>query len=490
MKKRFLCLILTLIMMLSLLPVASAASIEAEHTAQGLYELGLFKGTGTNANGTPIFALNNITTRNQAIIMLVRLLGKEEEALAGEWDLPFTDVVKGSTSYYYIGYAYANGLTNGTTATTYSGGTPIRANQYITFVLRSLGYVSGEDFKVSTAWEFSDEIGLTHGEYDASNAGSFLRADVADISVNALEEELKGGEETLAEKLVKEDVFTQAQYEETVEGKPTPAPQAPKDETANLTFKTISKDRYYWGCWGSVPSFATVKSIEYAVDGDYVYFRMNYKGDTVQKFFTMPVIWEGGNGNGILGPMEIHSVKPGSSEFTCKVPKSTFETYTDFLICPSEDGKTGPGDYIIKVGYLELTEDNKPPAFYPYSEIIDDSYEVPDFKFHSVERARVMGGYLYRMNFTNTLDGRDIQFWTVKEGRNEGWNRGLMHRVALKDGDTTAIYFVPDYVSDDYDAVYARVRDDPKTGVFQEHAYIDIYFHGAPAQPDDADYYK
>ena len=51
--------------------------------------------------------------------MLVRLLGKEEEALAGNWDLPFTDVSKTSAAYPYIGYAYANGLTNGTSATTF-----------------------------------------------------------------------------------------------------------------------------------------------------------------------------------------------------------------------------------------------------------------------------------------------------------------------------------------------------------------------------------
>ncbi|MBR4869476.1 MAG: hypothetical protein IKU12_01710, partial [Oscillospiraceae bacterium] len=301
-----------------------------------------------------------------------------------------------------------------------------------------------------------------------------------DISANALGEDMKSGEKTLAEKLVAEDVFSAKKYEETVVGKPTPAPKPPKDETAHLTFKTISKEAYYWGCWGTVPSFATVKSIEYAVDGDYVYFRMHYKGDTVQKFFAMPVIWEGGNGTGTLGPMEIYSVEPGSSVFTCKVPKSTFETYTEFLISPSEDGKTGPGDYIIKVGYLGLTADNNAPVFYPYEEIIDDSYEVPDFRFRSVERARVVGGYLYRVNFSNSMD-RDIQFWTVREGQSEAWNRGLMHRVPLKDGDSVAVYFVPDYVDAAYDMTLVRVRDDPKTGAFQEHAYIDIYFHGAPA---------
>ena len=186
--------------MVSLIPSAAAAPDEATEAAQTLYELGLFRGTGTNSDGTPIFDLGKTPTRNQAVIMLVLLLGKEQEALAGNWKLPFTDVPKGSTAYPYIGYAYANGLTNGTTATTYSGGNPIRANQYITFVLRALGYVSGEDFKVSTAWEFSDRIGLTDGRYDSSTT-EFLRRDIALISENALSARLKGSNVMLLRKL-------------------------------------------------------------------------------------------------------------------------------------------------------------------------------------------------------------------------------------------------------------------------------------------------
>ncbi len=234
MKKRFVCLLLVLIMVLSMVPVASAVAMDKD-SAEILYELGLFRGTGTNADGTPIFDLEKTPTRNQAIIMMVRLLGKEEEALAGDWELPFTDVVKGSTSYYYIGYAYANGLTNGTTATTYSGGNPIRANQYITFVLRSLGYVSGEDFNVSTAWELSDKLGITDGRYNQHTAGDFSRGDVANISMDALAGVQKGKEETLAEKLIGDEVFTRSQYEKAVEDI-TPPKENPAPDYKNTAF--------------------------------------------------------------------------------------------------------------------------------------------------------------------------------------------------------------------------------------------------------------
>ena len=228
MKKTLLSLLLSIAMACSFIPSAAAASSEAALAADTLYELGLFKGTGTNADGTPIFDLNKTPTRNQAIIMLVRLLGKEEMALSGTWDIPFTDVPENMRPY--IGYAYANGLTNGTSATTYSGTNPIRANQYITFVLRALGYVSGEDFEVSTAWNFSDEIGLTTGQYNGKTT-SFIRGDVAVISSNALSVQLKTSNKSLAEKLISDGVFTSAEYKKASESpvilKEPPAPTGP-----------------------------------------------------------------------------------------------------------------------------------------------------------------------------------------------------------------------------------------------------------------------
>ena len=188
--KKVLTFLLTLFLIGCMAPMVSAANDEATEAADALYELGLFKGTGTNPDGTPVFDLDKTPTRNQAVIMLVRLLGKEEEALAGNWNLPFTDVPKASTAYPYIGYAYANGLTNGTSATTYSGTNPIKANQYIAFVLRSLGYESGKDFEVSSSWKLSDELGLTDGQYtnytSNTNPPAFTRGQVAIISYRSL----------------------------------------------------------------------------------------------------------------------------------------------------------------------------------------------------------------------------------------------------------------------------------------------------------------
>lgn len=181
--KRTVALILLIVLMLSLVPAAFAASDEAVSAANALHELGLFNGTGVGADGKPNFDLDRTPTRNEAVTMLVRLLGKEDEAKAGIWKTPFTDVPQWAMPY--VGYAYEHGLTTGMSATLYSGNKPVTVSQYLTFVLRSLGYTSGADFQWDKAWVLSDQIGLTQGQYNA-NTTNFTRGDVAIISNSSL----------------------------------------------------------------------------------------------------------------------------------------------------------------------------------------------------------------------------------------------------------------------------------------------------------------
>lgn len=197
MKKRIFSVLLVALLFCSIVTPASAANGQEENSAQVLYTLGLFKGTGTNPDGTPIFDLDKTPTRNQALIMLVRLLGKEEEALAGTWDIPFTDVSESMRPY--VGYAYNNGLTNGTSATTYSGSNPIKSTHYIVFVLRALGYKDGVDFQWNNAWQFARELYINRDDYTSSSR--FTRGDVAIISVNALGAKIKDSDTHLVERV-------------------------------------------------------------------------------------------------------------------------------------------------------------------------------------------------------------------------------------------------------------------------------------------------
>ena len=175
---------LAFLMLFALCMPALAAESEAQEAAETLYELGLFKGTGTDAAGKPVFDLGRAPTRAEAVTMLVRLLGKEEDARSGSWEIPFTDVANWAKPY--VGYAYANGLTTGVSETRFGGSQTVTAAQFLTFTLRALGYESGKDFSWDTAWTLTDTLGITNGQYHAKTNGSFLRADAAMVSCLAL----------------------------------------------------------------------------------------------------------------------------------------------------------------------------------------------------------------------------------------------------------------------------------------------------------------
>jgi hypothetical protein len=204
MKKRILCVALAFLLVIALIP-ASSAKTPAKTAADNLFMLGLFQGVGTNADGTPNFALDRAPTRAEAVTMLVRLLGKESAAKSGAFQTPFTDVPDWATPY--VGYAYENKLTNGVSATAFGSNSPVTAAQYLTFVLRALGYEDGTDFTWSSAWTLSDKLGFTSGEYNA-NTKSFTRGDAASVSYDALFINGKSSGKPLYETLIDEGAFT------------------------------------------------------------------------------------------------------------------------------------------------------------------------------------------------------------------------------------------------------------------------------------------
>lgn len=200
MKKRLVSIVLLIVLVVSLCPVFASADSPEVAAAEQLYELGLFRGTGTDADGKPVFDLERAPSRIEALVMLVRLLGKEEEALNGEWKHPFTDVPAWADGY--VAYAYENGLTNGISATLFDPASVTYPDIYFTFVLRALGYSDrGENaqFVYNEANKFALNIGLTERDYAG---GEFLRGDVATASLAALSFPLYGETTTLIGSLI------------------------------------------------------------------------------------------------------------------------------------------------------------------------------------------------------------------------------------------------------------------------------------------------
>ena len=184
----------------------AAKEITPQALAEELYSLGLLYGednTGKN------FALDRTANRVEGLAMLIRLLGKEEEARAGSWSYSFQDVPKWADPY--VGYAYENGLAAGVSSTKYDSDSDTTVYMYLTFVLRALGYSDVEgDFSWKDPYDLAAEAGILPSDVDQEQ---FLRADLVLVSVAALGATLKGSEQTLADKLIEDGVFTQEQYD-------------------------------------------------------------------------------------------------------------------------------------------------------------------------------------------------------------------------------------------------------------------------------------
>ena len=191
--KRILSFLMALVLAVTLAPANCVAADAALEAANALNALGLFSGTGTDAQGNPQYELERQPTRQEAITMLVKLVGGTEESSKGGWQTPFTDVDDWAKNW--VGYAYAKGLTAGTSATTFGAKEKTTAAQFLTFVLKALGYDANSDFSWDNAWPLAEQVGLSHGEYNAQT--TFTRGDMAVISHRALSAQMKGSDSTL-----------------------------------------------------------------------------------------------------------------------------------------------------------------------------------------------------------------------------------------------------------------------------------------------------
>ena len=232
--------------------------------------------------------------------------------------------------------------------------------------------------------------------------------------------------------------------------------------------------------YGDTPDYFTAERFEYAMDGEDVYFRIYFSSETVGEFFVTvgnSILSLKGTYLGELAPLRRYAADAESGVFTCKIERELLEQYYTLYLGPSEDYKQSP-DYAIRAGYF-LTYDGEEPQFQEETAYQDDSYEAPDFQFQSLEYAEVVGGRLYRMNFTNGIR-RMVQLWLSEQGSSEGWKYlpGGFIRTP-EPGDTSVVYFVPNCVwKTDLEVIHIRIRDNDYDGSCPDHGYVDIYLNG------------
>ena len=150
----------------------TAAAVSPQSAAEDLAAADVFRGTDAG------FELDRAPTRSEAAVMLVRLYGAEEDALAryaaGEISHPFED---GNTwAAPYLAWLYDAGLVRGMSETQYGADLPCRARDYALFLLRALGYQDGYDFD----WAQTEAFAAEKNVYSAALfGGTFTRGDLA-----------------------------------------------------------------------------------------------------------------------------------------------------------------------------------------------------------------------------------------------------------------------------------------------------------------------
>jgi len=205
--KKIVSILLLLALLCGLAFSVNAVSEQDRRTADALYSLNLFLGYGNDEDGNPNYGLNDSLTREQGLLLLLRMLGKADAAKQYTGKHPFKDV----SAYYdcYVAYAYNTGLTKGTGASTFEGTTPMNQKMFATFCLRTLGYQDGTsgDFKYDDALTFAAGKG-----FDMADSGAFTRADTVSLFWQTLNMKLKNSELTLADRLISLGVFSAEEF--------------------------------------------------------------------------------------------------------------------------------------------------------------------------------------------------------------------------------------------------------------------------------------
>lgn len=182
-----------------------SAETDYNALADALKAMGLFQGS-TTAYGSG-YDLENAPTRMEGLIMFLRLMGKEDAALAfsGE-SVTFADVPNWAAAY--AAYAYNQGYTKGQGLDSqgnvvFGSFSQLSAKDYMTFLLRALSYQEGIDFNWSTAISDAKTLGvITKGEESLLTEKPFLRSQVVYLSYFSLSAKARGEEVTLLNRLI------------------------------------------------------------------------------------------------------------------------------------------------------------------------------------------------------------------------------------------------------------------------------------------------
>ena len=186
--KRVLSLGMTAAMITGLMVVGtSAAGYSDVSTEDNVEAIEVLQSVGVmvgDENGD--FNPDQLVTRNEMAVVMSKLMDYRVATYAGT--SPFTDVP--SWAEPYVAACWTNGITAGTSATTYGGDASVTTAQAALMLMKALGYFQysndfGNDWQLSTVSQGS-KIGLFNG-VEAAVTEAMTRNDVAQMVLNTLE---------------------------------------------------------------------------------------------------------------------------------------------------------------------------------------------------------------------------------------------------------------------------------------------------------------
>lgn len=182
----------------SAVPAMAFNSNESRSIENFFIEAKLLKGNGTS------YEMEKTTTRIEGIVILIRLLGKEEEAQQMK-ALPcrFSDVPAWAAGY--ANYADSYNISKGVSTNSFGTNAPMTAQQFNTLLLRVIGYDDSQgDFQWSTAVDKAHELDILPDDmaYVYGTGAPYTKKDLIATSFAYLEAKNKTAETTLIDRLI------------------------------------------------------------------------------------------------------------------------------------------------------------------------------------------------------------------------------------------------------------------------------------------------
>lgn len=312
-------------------------------SGQILQDLNIIKGTESGLEE------DKPLNREQAIVILIRLLGLEKEAQAFEAYGQFSDVPKTHWAAKYVDFAYQKGLTNGIGNNLFGVGQPVNRKIMATYMLRALDYTA--DWSKEDIMAKARTQGITLDTGDGQEG--IIRGQAFIYMMNAVAIPKNGstamilGTEDLK---TYQDKVSQTQFENwnNPAPKPNPTPDQPKPIAVSSTFKPvqlppalkpIAAQTYLYDelnvQFNTLVAFPSKSNFEFTVDGRRIedaHYNISPGGNSIRFKFSNQNL----HGKTIICKIKGLKASDGRSAISDATIKAEFKDFTPIKFVQAE----------------------------------------------------------------------------------------------------------------------------------------------------------